>query len=121
MKFLVDENVSFSIIQFLRELGFDVKSVSELYPSREDIFIFKEAYRENRIIVTNDKDFGYMIFKNNLPPVTVILLRFEDESAHGKLNAIKQLFTLPKEKLLNHFIVLSENKIRLRSLNPDND
>jgi len=43
MKFLVDENVGFSIINFLRENGFDTKSVSELYPSRDDIFIFNEA------------------------------------------------------------------------------
>lgn len=119
MKFLVDENVGLSIINFLREQGFDTKSVSELYPSRDDIFIFKEAYRENRIIITNDKDFGYLIFKTELPPISVILLRFEDESISGILKAIKEALKLPKEKLLNHFIVLSENRIRIRSLKPN--
>ena len=121
MKFLVDENVGFSIINFLRENGFDTKSVSELYPSRDDIFIFNEAQRENRIIVTNDKDFGYLVFKTEPPPISVILLRFEDESIPGKLNAIKEILKLPKEKLLEHFIVLSENKIRIRSLKPNKD
>lgn len=119
MKFLVDENAGFSIINFLRENGFDTKSVSELYPSRDDVFIFNEAYRENRIIVTNDKDFGYLVFKTELPPISVILLRFEDESISGKLNAIKEILKLPKEKLLEHFIVLSENKVRIRSLKPN--
>jgi hypothetical protein len=44
IKFLVDENAGFSIINYLREKGYDTKSVSELFPSRDDIFIMKIAY-----------------------------------------------------------------------------
>ena len=74
------------------------------------------AFQEKRIIITNDKDFGYLIFKSNLPALAIILLRFNDESPKLKINAIKTILNLPQEKLLNHFIVASEDKIRIRPL-----
>ena len=116
MKFLVDENVGFTITNYLLEQGFDVKSVSELFPSRDDIFIIKTAYDEGRIIVTNDKDFGYLIFKMQLPPPAIILFRIQDESPEEKINAIKNVLQLPEEKIQNHFIVIDEKKIRIRPL-----
>ncbi len=115
-KFLVDENAGYSIIKYLRKQGYDTKSVSELFPSRDDIFIMGKANQEDRIIVTNDKDFGYLIFKSNIPALGVILLRFRDESPALKINAINTILRLPEEKMLNHFIVASESKIRIRPL-----
>ena len=116
MKFLIDENVGFSIIKYLRDEGFDVKAVSELFPSRDDVSIIKIAHQEKRIIVTNDKDFGYLIFKAQFPPPSIILFRFKEEIPSEKINAIKAILNLPAEKIVNHFIVASENKIRIRTL-----
>lgn len=116
MKFLVDENVGFSIVNYLRDQGFDVKTVSEFFPSREDIYLFQKAYQEERIIVTNDKDFGYLIFKTQLPPPSIILFRLKDESPQENINALKQVLNLPLEKIHNHLIVISEKKIRIRAL-----
>ena len=48
-KFLVDENAGFTIVQYLRDQGFDTKFVRELYLSRDDIFIMEKAYQEERI------------------------------------------------------------------------
>lgn len=115
-KFLVDENAGYTIVKYLRDQGFDTKFVSELFPSRDDIFIMERAYQEERIIVTNDKDFGYLIFKSSIPALAIILLRFRDESPSLKINAIETILRLPEEKVLNHFIVASENKIRIRPL-----
>jgi len=116
IKFLIDENVGYSVIEYLREKGFDTKSVRELFPSRDDIFIIEKAYKEKRIIITNDKDFGSLIFRSNQPAPAIILLRFKDESPGLKIKAIKTILTLSEEKVLNHFIVASEGKIRIRPL-----
>ena len=116
MKFLIDENVGFSIVKYLRDEGFDVKSVSELLPAREDEFIIETAYKEGRIVITNDKDFGYLIFKINLPSPAIILFRKHNESPAEMLAALKSVLNLPEEKIHNHFIVVSENKIRIRPL-----
>jgi predicted nuclease of predicted toxin-antitoxin system len=116
MKFLIDENVGFTIVKYLREQGFDVKFVTEMFPSKDDVFVMKNAYEEKRVIITNDKDFGYLIFKSNLPAFAIILLRFDDESPMLKIEAIKTILNLPEEKVFDHFIVASENKIRIRPL-----
>jgi predicted nuclease of predicted toxin-antitoxin system len=116
IKFLVDENVGKTVIEFLRSKGFDVKSASEFFPSRDDIFLMEKAYEERRIIITNDKDFGYLFFKSNLPALSIILLRFTDESPELKTKAIEALLNLPKDKLLHHLIVVSDDKIRIRPL-----
>ena len=116
MKFLVDENVGVAVIKYLREQGFDVISASELFPSRDDVTIIKIAHKEELIIITNDKDFSYLIFKAQFPPPSIILFRFKEENPSEKINAIKEIINLPAEKIENHFIVASENKIRLRPI-----
>jgi len=117
MKFLIDENVGITITKYLRDQGFDTKSVSELYPSRNDSTIINNAKKEERIIVTNDKDFGYLIFKSKLSSSSIILFRFKEENPTEKINAIRTILGFPEEKILNHFIVADENKIRIRPLN----
>jgi predicted nuclease of predicted toxin-antitoxin system len=114
MKFLIDENIGVSLINYLRNNGHDVKSASEFYPSRDDTSLINIAHQENRIIVTNDKDFGYLTFKAKLPPPSVILFRFKQEIPAEKINAISAILNFPQDKILNHFIVVSENKIRIR-------
>ena len=116
LKFLVDENVGNSIVLYLREQGLDTISVTELFPSRDDNFIMEKAYQEKRILVTNDKDFGYLFFKSDLPAYAIILFRFRDESPALKIKAIEAVLKLPRDKVLNHYIVVSENKIRIRTL-----
>ena len=58
MKFLTDENIAISVVKRLRNRGHDVKDVKEesLYGS-PDKDIFELVKKENRIILTHDKDF----------------------------------------------------------------
>ena len=116
IKFLVDENVDFPVAQFLRNEGFDVASVAEGYPSIDDASILKRAYEEKRIVVTNDKDFGNLVFELNLKAKGIILFRLEDQSSRAKIGALKMVLHAHREKLLGHFIVVTEGKIRIRRM-----
>jgi predicted nuclease of predicted toxin-antitoxin system len=57
-KFIVDECTGMSVVYFLRKLGYDTMSVSESMPQAIDADILQRAIVEERIVVTNDKDFG---------------------------------------------------------------
>ena len=116
IKFLVDENVDFPVVQFLRNEGFDVASVAEDYRSIDDASILKRAYEEKRIVVTNDKDFGNLVFELNLKAKGIILFRLEDQSSRAKIGALKMVLHAHREKLLDHFIVVTEGKIRIRRM-----
>ena len=115
-KFLIDENVDFPVVLHLRQKGYDVTSIVELHPSLEDFLIMKMAFAQNRIIVTSDKDFGQLIFQNKLKSCGLILFRLGDQSSQAKIKVLDLLLDNYLDKLTGNFIVLSENKIRVRKL-----
>lgn len=115
-KFLVDESVDFPVVNYLRSLGYDVTSIAEDSPSLEDFLILERSFRENRVIIAEDKDFGTLIFKEKLKSKGLILFRLDDQSSKAKINVLKKLIPEYKYKLSGNFIVISENKIRIRKL-----
>ena len=58
MKFLVDVCAGRRLAEWLTSLGHDVQQVREHAPDMEDEEILRWAVREDRIVVTVDKDFG---------------------------------------------------------------
>ena len=77
MKFLTDENIAVNVLQSLRTAGHDVKDIKEekLYGVSDHI-ILELANKENRILVTHDKDFACFTQKHK----GIILLRFQNQS-----------------------------------------
>ncbi len=81
MRFLVNENVAGTVIRQLRQRGHDVLSVKETMRSETDQAVLATAQADERIVVTNDKDFGELAFRSELPASCgVILLRLSGNS-----------------------------------------
>lgn len=80
MKFPVDESIEYFVVAGLRDSGYDVLSVAEDFPSVEDIYVFNNANQDERIFITNDKDFGDLIYKQMYPHKGVILFRLKSEN-----------------------------------------
>ena len=116
MKFLADENVELSAVKFLREKGYDVLYISERFAGCSDDKVFDIAKAEGRILLTNDSDFGEMVFRQGKVLSGVVLMRFASESIKKKINVIEHLLKHHAEKLVNHFIVVNEHQIRIRPL-----
>lgn len=114
MKFLVDENVGLSVVKYLRSQGYNVSFGGEDSAGIQDKEVLEKANREKRIIITNDKDFGDLIFYRSFPHKGVILLRLQDESAKNKIQVIDRLFRHYKDQLRENFIVVTEEKVRIR-------
>jgi predicted nuclease of predicted toxin-antitoxin system len=117
MKFLVDENVGQSIVEYLLNKKHDVLTAKEELTGRDDAVLMERAFKEERIIITNDKDFGYLYFKSKLNAYGIILLRLKDEDPTLKISTLHTILELHHDKVINHFIVADENKIRIRPLN----
>ncbi len=67
-KFLTDENISSVVVQFLREYGLDVFDVKEnLLSGRRDSFLLDLAVQQNRIVITQDSDFGTLAIAAKQP------------------------------------------------------
>ncbi|KUK53486.1 MAG: hypothetical protein XD78_1155 [Desulfotomaculum sp. 46_296] len=58
MKFLVDVCIEGKIARWLKDIGYDVVEVRTINPYMPDEEIIDWAFKESRIILTADKDFG---------------------------------------------------------------
>jgi predicted nuclease of predicted toxin-antitoxin system len=110
---LVDECTGPVVAQWLQTHGHDVFSVYEQARGLEDRQILTKAAIENRIIVTNDKDFGEMIFREGRPHRGVVLLRLDDESPTNKIKVLQQLLDRYESQLADNFTVATETTVRI--------
>ena len=114
LKFLIDESTGIRVSEKLKQEGFDSVSVIEIMKGAEDIEIVERAKKENRIIVTNDKDFGWLatIYK----PPGLILLRLKKETIEMKIGVIRNIISKHRTSIYGSIIVATEEKIRIRPL-----
>ena len=115
---LVDECCRRRLIEALREHGVDVVAVWEVARGAKDPDVLQLAVAEGRVLVTDDKDFGELVVKDNLPFVGVILLRTGSDD--GDVQAKLILDALGGNPALAHgaVLVIEDNRIRRRELRP---
>ncbi len=120
MRFIVDECTGPRVAKWLREQDHHVFSVYDDARGMDDESILQKANLENYMLITNDKDFGELIFRMNRPHKGVVLLRLENERAINKIAVLQRVLTSFSEKLTNNFIVVTESTIRIAGKAIDN-
>ena len=113
IKFLADVNIEKPIVDFLAESGFDIKWIQDYACDMRDEKLLSLARKENRILVTNDRDFGELVFLQRKLSTGIILFRVKGQKSHEKAKLMKKVIKHHDDKLLNHFTVISLKKIRI--------
>lgn len=88
MRFLVDECTGPAVAAWLRVQSHEVFSVYDEARGMADEDVLAKAYSESWILITNDKDFGELVFRARKPHRGVIFLRLQDERAASKTEAM---------------------------------
>ena len=115
MNLLADESVDRQIAERLRQDGHDVLYVAEVEPSISDAVVFDRANEKSALLVTGDKDFGEIVFRDNrLSSGGVVLLRLAGLSAEKKAEIVSEAFQTHSAEFANHFSVVAPGKIRVR-------
>lgn len=114
MRFLVDESTGVAVVDFLRSQGHEVAAVADVLPQAVDCDILAKAAAEARIVVTNDKDFGDLVFRSGQPHAGILLLRLKDESAANRVNTVRAVLEKHAADLPNNFVVATDSHIRIR-------
>jgi predicted nuclease of predicted toxin-antitoxin system len=114
LKFIVDVGVGRSSEEWLLAQNFLVLTISSINPEMEDYQIIKLAIKEEGIIITMDKDFGELVFKNNNSHKGILLLRLDDAVSEEKLAVIQNIIPEHLEHLKNNFSVYQNGKLRTR-------
>jgi len=113
MRFLADENCDFSIVRALRAGGHDVLAVSEFQQRSVDRELMQMALSEGRILLTEDKDFGWLAFVASVKNPGVILVRFPATARRMLAPSVSQLVADFGSKLIGAFVVLRPGSARI--------
>ncbi|MDJ0567923.1 MAG: DUF5615 family PIN-like protein [Pleurocapsa sp. MO_192.B19] len=115
MRFLVDECTGTRVAGWLREQGYEVFSVYEEARGITDNTVIKKAFNENWILITNDKDFGEKVYREQTPHRGIILLRLQDERSANKIDVLQRLLSVYRERIPDRFVVVTETQVRFRT------
>ncbi|NOT60567.1 MAG: DUF5615 family PIN-like protein [Acidobacteria bacterium] len=112
MRFLVDECTGPKVARWLVGEGHEVYSVFDEARGADDHTLLAKAFAEDWILITNDKDFGEMVYRERHPHHGIIFLRLTDDRAHNKIEVLRQLLENYADKLPDHFVVATETRVR---------
>ncbi len=116
MRFLADECCDTGLVESLRNDGHDVSYVAEEKPGTPDDEILIAAYNEGRILITEDKDFGELVYRLKKPSIGIILIRIDVKDKHLKWELLKKLLDRYSDRLSGNFVVIDTKKYRFRPI-----
>ena len=116
MKLLADECCDALLVSGLRDDGHDVVYVLESARGSDDETVLQLAADEERILLTEDKDFGELVVRLQLPAHGVVLLRLNPTDSVAKLSRIRDLLKKEASRLAHSFVVVDEAQARFRPL-----
>lgn len=115
MRLLANENFPLKSVVYLKNKGFDIRSIGTDNPSIQDYTVMSIAINEERTILTFDRDYGELIFKHNYRPKNgVVYLRLDKYEADEPGRLIEDLINKKEFDLSNALTVLDRNGIRQR-------
>ena len=112
MKFLVDVNLGRKFTNLLQNAGHNAVFAKDLWPLSTDEEILAKARDEERIVITNDKDFGELVFRLGKAARGVILLRTTTTDSVERFELVKGVLN----DAIGKFVVVKEGQIRVRNL-----
>lgn len=114
LKLLLDENIGKRVAAALRESGYDVASILEDAPGSTDAIVLKRARKGKRILVTLDRDFGALVYRDSEAHVGVLFLRLRNDSAENIIFVLENVLQTYGGKLRKRFTSASETDVRIR-------
>jgi len=113
MRFLVDECTGKKLAKLLEKESHNVLFVGDIMPSASDDEVIRKAEKDNGILITDDKDFGELVFRLGKPTKGVIFLRM-GINPEKRLKALVKLFR--NYEIAEKFVVLKEVSARIRTI-----
>ena len=114
MNFLADENIDFQIVQILREQKHNVFYVAEMDPGISDEEVLELANQKKAVLITGDRDFGELVFRQHKIMSGVILIRLAGLSSENKALIVSKIINRHLSELSNAFSVITPATIRIR-------
>jgi predicted nuclease of predicted toxin-antitoxin system len=115
MRFLADENFPGAAVVALEAAGHDVVWVRLAAPGATDAEVLARAAREQRILLTFDKDFGELAWRSQSTRVCgIVLMRVPAPKSADQARRLADRITA-RSDWTGHFSVVEPGRVRMRS------
>lgn len=114
MKFVADEGIDRQIVERLRQDGHSVWYVAEMDPGISDQVVLCVANHEQGILLTADKDFGELVYRQRLINPGVILVRLAGLLPGAKAELVAKAISAHAEEFTRGFAVITHGAVRIR-------
>jgi predicted nuclease of predicted toxin-antitoxin system len=121
MRFLADESCDFVVVRALRAEGHDVSSVAEVARGSRDSEVLRLAREDARVLLSEDKDFGRLVYAAGQGSLGVVLFRFPARAREALRAAALAAVSQLGERLTSSFVVVEPGRIRVSSTSPPSD
>jgi predicted nuclease of predicted toxin-antitoxin system len=113
MNFLADESCAGPVIRALRESGHDVVAISEVAKGATDEEVLERALNEERVLITEDRDFGELVYARGRSSAGVILVRFDSRARRAKPATVVEAVAKLDSRLRDSFTVVEPGRVRI--------
>ena len=107
MRFLADENIPPDLVQWLRGQGCDVLSVREERRGAEEANVLRWAREEGRVLLTSDRDFGGLLFRQGMTLDGILFLRFRVGTLDEFLSLFEKYWLEMRQFPPRHMLIVS--------------
>jgi len=112
VRFIADVNIEKRIVLFLRSSGHDVLWIPEYDCRLTDEQLLALAVDQGRILLTNDKDFGSLVFLQKKLSCGIVLFRIQDQNVRVKITILKNMLLRYQYKFSGCFVTIARKRIR---------
>jgi predicted nuclease of predicted toxin-antitoxin system len=116
LRLLADENIHAPLVSAWRDEGVDVRYIAESSSGITDREVLQLAIDEHRVLVTEDKDFGDLVFRLQRGVPGVVLIRLSGSSWQERHRRFNDLRQWTSDRLVGRYVVLAADRIRSRPM-----
>jgi predicted nuclease of predicted toxin-antitoxin system len=116
VRWLVDECVDAVLVARLREAGHDVVYMAEIAPATSDADVMMRAQRDGRLLLTEDKDFGDLVFRRGGQVPGIMLMRIDPAMRALKGRRLDAAISRFGDHLFGRYMIIEEARFRSRPL-----
>src|SRR6202171_6846323 len=114
MNFVADESCAGPVLRALREAGHDVVAIAEVARGANDEQVLERALNEKRVLITEDRDFGELVYARGRSSAGVILVRFGSRARKTKPATVAEAVAKLGSRLHDAFTVVVVGRVRIR-------
>jgi predicted nuclease of predicted toxin-antitoxin system len=104
------------IVAALREADYDTRFICEDCPGVADTVVLELAEQDDRVLLTEDKDFGELVFRVAQASHGVMLIRLSELPPREAAALVLEVVETHRDELIGRFAVLNSRALRLREL-----